>query len=138
MEKNRMDKISFILDETDQLLLLHEWETVFLLEKRDNSVLWKEKYVGDPTCGLIDKDNKWAVVAGDHLTIWSQGKALNVAGLADIHSIRLEKADTLKVLIDPWSTRSAVWKVNVKTLEKSKIRDFSEYRDKPYTEEVKW
>lgn len=131
-------KYSHILDETDQLLLLHEWETASLIDKISDSVLWQEEYIGDPTCGLIDKGNKWAVVAGGHLTIWNQGKTRIVDELADIHSIRIENADTIEVLIDPWSTKSAVWKLNVKTLEKSKIRDFFEYRDKPFTEEVNW
>ena len=129
---------SLILYETDKLLLLHEWEMAFLIDKRSDSVLLQEEYVGDPTSGLIDEGNKWAVVAGDHLTIWIEGKKLNVDELTEIHSIRLKNADTIEVLIDPWSAKSSVWKLNVKTLEKSKIRDFFEYRDKPYTEEVNW
>ncbi|MCP2044982.1 hypothetical protein [Pontibacter sp. HSC-36F09] len=131
-------KNSIILDETDQLLLLHKWETVFLIDKRSSSVLLQEEYVSDPTCGIIDKDNKWAVVAGDHLTVWNEGNTKVVDELADIHSIRTKNTDTIEVLIDPWSTKSSIWKVNVLTLEKSKIRDFLEYRDKPYTEEVNW
>src|SRR5690606_11319070 len=110
-------KNSIILDETDQLLLLHEWETAFLIDKRSNPVLLQDEYVGDPTCGKIDKDNKWAVVAGDHLTVWNKGKTKVVDELADIHSIRTKNADTMEVLIDPWSTKSAVWKVNLLTLE---------------------
>ncbi|TPE46417.1 hypothetical protein [Pontibacter mangrovi] len=131
-------KNSHILAETNQLLLLHEWETASLINKENDSILWQEKYIGDPTCGLIDKSNEWAVVGGDHLTIWIQGKTWIVNELSDIHSLRIENADTIEVLIDPWSSKSAVWKVNVNTLEKSKIRDFREYRDKPYTEKVHW
>ena len=63
-------KNSSILDETEQLLLHHEWETVFLLDKRSHAILFQEEFVGDPTCGLIDKGNRWVIVGGDHLIIW--------------------------------------------------------------------
>ena len=58
--------------------------------------------------------------------------------LVDIHSIRVKDDDTIEVLIDPWSTKASVWEVNVNTLYKTKIRDFFEYKDQPYTEKINW
>jgi hypothetical protein len=54
MEKENSIKLA----ETDKLLLLHEWETAFLKDKRSGAILLKDIFIGDPTCGLIDKNNR--------------------------------------------------------------------------------
>ena len=129
---------SIILDETDKLLLLHEWESASLKDKSSGAILFKDEFIGDPTYGLIGKNNKWAVVAGDHLTLWKDNVVQVVNGLTDVHALRVKNAQVVEVLIDPWSAKSAVWKLNIETLEKEKIRDFFEYKAEPYTDEINW
>jgi len=129
---------TIILDETDKLLLQHEWESTSLKDKSSGSILFQDMFIGDPTCGIIDMNNNWAVVAGDHLTVWKDNRAQMVNGLNDVHAIRLKNEQVVEVLIDPWSTESAVWELNIETLEKAKVRDYLDYRAEPYTDEINW
>ncbi|MBR9919139.1 hypothetical protein GYB29_16055 [bacterium] len=55
-----------ILYETERLKLENEFEATFLTEKSTGKTLMEDDFIGDPSCGLIDKNNKWAIVAGEH------------------------------------------------------------------------
>ena len=128
------------LYETDRLKLENEFETTFLTDKKSGQTLMEDDFYGDPNCGLIDKDNKWAIVAGEHLTIWTpkKWKRIENEDLKWIHSIRIKDVEMVEVLTDPWSKKSAIWEINVKTLEFKKIRDFNDYIDQEYSENVNW
>ena len=128
------------LYETDRLKLENEFEATFLTDKKSGQTLMEDDFYGDPSCGLIDKDNKWAIVAGEHLTIWTpkKWKRIENEDLKWIHSIRIRDLEMVEVLIDPWSRKSAIWEINIKTLEFKKIRDFNDYKDQEYSENVNW
>ena len=57
--------------ETDQLFLEYEYESVRLRIKSTGDILMLDSFYGDPYCGLIDPGNQWAIVAGEHLAIWT-------------------------------------------------------------------
>ena len=128
------------LYETDRLKLENEFEATFLTDKKSGQTLMEDDFYGDPSCGLIDKDNKWAIVAGEHLTIWTpkKWKRIENEDLKWIHSIRIRDLEMVEVLIDPGSRKSAIWEINIKTLEFKKIRDFNDYKDQEYSENVNW
>ena len=128
------------LYETDRLKLENEFEATFLTDKKSGKTLMEDDFYGDPNCGLIDKDNKWAIVAGEHLTIWTpkKWKRIENEDLKWIHSIRIKDLEMVEVLTDLWSKKSAIWEINVKTLEFKKIRDFKDYKDQEYSENVDW
>ena len=44
---------------------------------------------------------------------------------------------TAEFLTDPWHKDSAIWEIDIETLELKKIRDFLDYQGKEYTENVK-
>ena len=44
----------------------------------------------------------------------------------------------IEILIDPWFEEAAIWRLNLQTLQKTKIRDFNDYRELPYQDHVKW
>ncbi|MGD1837576.1 MAG: hypothetical protein ACPKPY_05910 [Nitrososphaeraceae archaeon] len=45
-----------------------------MIEKTSGKELLYDKFYGDPKCGLISKNNNWAIIAGEHLTIWRAEK----------------------------------------------------------------
>ncbi len=57
-----------VLYETDLLIFEHEYEFIRLRKKSPGDILLEDDFYGVPYCGLIDINNKWAIVAGDHLT----------------------------------------------------------------------
>jgi hypothetical protein len=65
--------------------------------------------------------------------VWRENDAQVVIELNDVQAVRLKDAQIIEVLLDPWSAKSAVWELNVETLEKAKVRDFPGYRAEPYT-----
>lgn len=134
-----------ILYETDKLRIEHEFELTYLTEKRRGKPLLIDDFYGDPCCGLISPNNDWAIIGGDHLTIWracSKEKNRTVIlendDLKWIHAIRLNSKNIIEILTDPWSNRSAIWSLNINTLEYSKVRDFKDYVDIEYTENIEW
>lgn len=129
-----------ILYETERLKLENEFEATFLTEKSTGKTLMEDDFIGDPSCGLIDKNNKWAIVAGEHLTIWTpkKWKRIDDENLKWVHSIRTKDSEKVEVLTDPWNRNSAIWEINIQSFEFKKIRDFNDYKDKEYSETVNW
>jgi hypothetical protein len=129
-----------ILYETDNLKLENEYEVTFLIDKSTGKTLLKDNFYGNPNCGLIDIDNQWAIVAGEHLTIWTPEKWKKIVdeNLKWIYSIRFKNLETVQVLTDPWNRNAAIWEINVKTFEFKKIRDFNDCKDQNYSENVNW
>ena len=129
-----------VLYETESLKIENEFEATFLTEKATGKTLMEDDFYGDPECGLIDKANKWAIVAGEHLTIWTpkKWKRIDDKNLSWIHSLRVKNSEIVEILTNPWSRNSAIWEVNVKTFEFKKLRDFDDYKDQEYSENVNW
>lgn len=129
-----------ILFETAKLKLEYEYEATFLTDKSTGNILWEDVFYGDPDCGLIDQDNHWAIVAGEHLTIWTprKWKKIEEEDLKWTHSMRVKNFEIVQILTDPWSKKSAIWEINVKTFEFHKVSDFNDYKDQEYSENVIW
>lgn len=128
------------LAETDLYIMFQEYEDAFLLEKKSRSELWRTSMYGDPGCGLIAHSNEWALVGGKDLAIWKNNhlKSIEDPDLQWIHDVRQTGKDEVNILTDPWTPHPAIWKFNILTERKTKIRDFLDYTAKCYTEDVKW
>ena len=139
-----------ILFETDKLKVVHEYEWTALIDKVSGRIVFEDDFYGDPDCALIDVNNAWAIVGGEHLTIWRKGiwrkwiwrKEQLIypenPELTWIHSLRLTEPDVVEILTDPWSEHSAIWQLDMRTLKARKLRDFTVYKDKPYTDKIEW
>lgn len=129
-----------ILYETEKLKIEHEWEATYLIEKLTGKILLEDDFYGDPDCGVIDKNNNWAIMAGEHLTVWTKKKWKRIENtdLQWIHSVRQKSIDTAEILIDPWSGISAIWEFNTRTFEYKRIRSFNDYKGKLYVDNVIW
>ncbi len=149
MKKNYPDM--HVLDETDTYFIGHIFEEAYLIEKRNGEEIVRDSFYGDPTCGLISIQNDWAIIAGEHITIWKAGKKTWLNGIgkgkitivADenlkwIHSIRTADNRTVEILIQPWEDHSAIWTLDMESLQFKKKRDFDDYKEKEYTDEIVW
>ncbi|PTB97264.1 hypothetical protein C9994_03550 [Marivirga lumbricoides] len=134
-----------VLFETDKLRIEHEFENAFLIEKISGKELMCDSFYGDPACGLISLKNDWAIIAGEHLTIWREGKSkdqqvkrIEHEDLKWIHAIRLKSENIVKILTDPWSEKSEIWELNIDSLQFTKIRDFKDCFDTEFKENIDW
>lgn len=129
-----------ILDETERYFIGHIFEDAYLIEKRNGEEILVDDFYGDPSCGLISKSNDWAIIAGDHITIWRKGKVTKIdrEELRWVHAIRTADDQIIEILIDPWSENSAIWALDIKTYELTKVKPFDDYRDKELSEDVVW
>jgi hypothetical protein len=130
-----------LLDETDELVLGHRWETAYLLRKQDSHCLLEADFYGEPSCGYISRHHTWAVVAGEQVVVWHVASAALTLPRTDlqwIHAVRLVNPDLLELLTDPWGEHPAIWRLAPLTGTYWKISDFLTYQQEPYTDHVRW
>lgn len=130
-----------LLDETDELLLGHQWEDAYLLRKRDNRCLFEADFYGDPSCGYISRQHTWAVVAGEYVAVWraaGEPILLPPTTLQWVQAVRLVDPDVLELLTDPWGEHPAIWRLAPLTGTYWKVTDFLRYQQQPYTDHVSW
>lgn len=134
------NKSNVVIDETDELRLEHEFEATFLVKKESNEVLITAEFYGVPECGLIDKANNWAIVAGDFLLLWTPNfvKKYHDDTFRDFHALRCKSQNIVEVLTDPWSDFSAIWELNTINGEVLKISDFKKAKGIEYTDDIDW
>jgi hypothetical protein len=94
-----------VLFETDKLRIEHEFENAYLIEKNSGKELMFDDFYGDPKCGLISMNNDWAIIAGEHLTIWRENKRkkqqvvrIENEELKWIHDIREKTESIIEIL----------------------------------------
>lgn len=97
-------------------------------------------FYGDPSCGLISNDNKWCLVGGSTLRLWTGSEVFEIKddNLNWACKFRQVDANKVEILIDPWSDNSSVWELNIQTRENRKIKDFANYKDREYTDDIEW
>jgi hypothetical protein len=129
-----------ILDETDRYVVGHSFEDAYVIDKVARRELLHDEFYGDPSCGLIDRNNEWALIAGEHITIWRKDKVTRIdkEQLRDVYAVRTVNEITVEILVDPWSTRSAIWTLDVNSFALRKIRDFEDYRELDSNVVVVW
>ncbi|SFO24550.1 hypothetical protein SAMN05421741_12930 [Paenimyroides ummariense] len=128
-----------ILYQNSELTLTYQHERVFLTDKLNN-VLYEKEFYGNASCGLIDSENKWVLIGGEHLTFWTR-KRISIIKADEfqwIHSLRTNSKNTVAILTDPWYARSAIWQLDTCTLDLMKIQNFPDYRDQQYTDTIEW
>ena len=130
-----------ILFETSKLKIEHEHEFAYLVRKLTGKRLLTDDFYGDPSCGLISPNNDWAIIAGEHLTIWRKGKEVEIIDnteLQYVEDIRHKSNNIVEILIDPSCVHSAIWQLEIDTLNFTKLRDFKDYFDKVRPEKIIW
>src|SRR5688572_15247653 len=59
-----------ILAESKHLLLVHEFESVFLIDRVTTAKSDAGDHYGDPTVGIIGPDESWAASGGEGVIVW--------------------------------------------------------------------
>lgn len=126
------------LDETDSYALIHKYEEVILFDKDINKDVFVFSMYGDPSCGLIGLNNEWVLVGGESLILWKDGVQKSIQNLKWIFEIRQVEDYKVMILTDPWDKSAAIWILDIQSESLSKLRDFPDYSEKPYSEKVKW
>ena len=128
------------LHETDQLVLGHIFENAYLTNKDTNDSIFIGHFYGDPNCGIIGSDNSWCLVGGYTLTLWTTNELTEIKDDTVNWTFKIRQTDTYKVepLIDPWADHSSVWELDIQTKSLRKIKDFNDYKNQSYTENIVW
>lgn len=130
-----------VIDTTERFGLYHLYEQVYLYDKQKQYEIYLGAFYGDPSCGLISQDNTFCIIGGldkwilyryDKITIFDNWEILPA------FDIRQISASVVQILTDPWPEQSAIWSLEINTLKVVKIKDFDQYLNKPYCENIIW
>ncbi|GGB03203.1 hypothetical protein [Puia dinghuensis] len=135
-----------LLYENYVMSLGHLYEEAYCYNKLTKEEIGIWQFQHDPTCGVVSKNNDWCLVGGEILILrtFFDRTVRPIGDLQDIHEIRLIDENTAQILIDPWSENAAVWQLDLVMNRAApafslwKIKDFKDYPDKPYAENVNW
>ncbi len=138
------------LYENTVMTLGNVFENSYLYNKLTQQEFAIFQFYGDPNCGLVAKDNDWCLIGGEVLVFYMLlGKYPTVTligDLRDVHSLRMIDKNIIQILIDPWSEEAAIWQLvivdnpekSVRPTSLTKLREFNDYKDQPYTEDINW
>lgn len=135
-----------VLDESFMMILGHVFEKVYCIEKSTRKETPIFDFYGDPTCGLIGSRNDWFLLGGDILILKTDkdNTVQPISNLTDIFELKLIDDYSALILTDPWSAKSAIYKLTIelnatiRKIEVEKIRAFNEYYNKPYSDSIEW
>ena len=124
----------------------HVFETSYCYNKLTKEEFAIFKFDNDPTCGIVGQKNDWCLIGGDLLVLrtWVDNSLRLVGELKQIFDLKSIDDYTVQILTDPWTNNSEIWQLTIdlnklkRPLTLIKIRDFKEYVDKPYTDDVVW
>ena len=107
---------------------------------KTNKELWRKSISSEATCGLIGLVDDWVLVGGNELYLWrgAELKTVDDKDLIWIHDIRQTGDFEVEILTDPWADYSAIWKFDILSEKKYKVRNFPDYGEKEYTDDVIW
>ena len=134
---------SKVLAETENLTVVHFQGYASLLFKTAEKELCLKDFSGKPRCALIDPNEKWCLVGGDHLLLWKKNpiwkdSVTRVGGLHQVYDMRIAGGNTVAILTDPLAEDSAVWQLSIESKTLVKVKDFNRYKGQEWVEEVIW
>lgn len=135
-----------ILFENKVTIVGHIYEIAYYHNKLTKEELPIFEFENDPTCAIIGQNNDWCLIGGDVLILktWNDNTLKLVNNLEQIFDLKYIDEYTAQILTDPWSENSAIWQISIdlnnitQPLILSKIKDFKEYFNKPYSENIEW
>lgn len=121
-----------ILAESETYILGNEFEYGYIIDKKTKSNIYLGSSYGDPSFGIIDKNEQWALLLGHTSYLWTPKELSN---LNEIHSDSDEMLEwpfvarqisdfEVEILEDPWSDNPGIFILNVKDKSVKRIRDF--------------
>ena len=141
------DDLNFkILFENTVMMVGNVFETAYCYNKLTKEEFAIFQFDNDPTCATVGKNNDWCLVGGDVLVLktWFDNTLRMIGDLKNIYGLKTYNAYTIQILTDPWTAQSAIWQLEIdlnkltKPISLTKVKDFKEYFDKPYTGQIVW
>lgn len=119
------DKDFFKIDETDQLILGGHWESMYLIDKKNNNEIHLGDLDGVVDIGIISKDNSWAITGREVILLWRNGQTftINKKELGCVEGIRLIGENIVELDVDTLNLNGnkSKWTLNAVTQELVKI-----------------
>lgn len=107
-------------------------ENAYLLRLDTREVTYLNWFYGNPTCGLISEDERWAVMAGDfEITVWDEGVVTTI-DTSPVFDIRQKDDFTVELLVSIPYLDAAVWELNVATMELRKTGHYTLFFNREY------
>ena len=140
ISSHEKDTSCHVLDENDVFKLINKYEDAYLTNKLTGEEIFLGNFYGDPECGIIGADNSFCFVGGNYCILYRDGKIIEVddVRLNWILRVRQMSDKSIEILTDPWRVDSALWQLNIEDLSILKIRNFADYIDKDYTDNIIW
>jgi len=126
MDKIISDRDFFKIDETDYFILGGCWESLFLIDKKNNNEIHLGDLDGVVDIGVISKDNSWAITGREVIFLWLNGQVITIdkKELACVEGIKLIGDNLVELNIDILNLNSnkSKWILNTVTQELIKIK----------------
>lgn len=141
------DEANFkILFENTVMTVGHVFETSYCYNKFTKEEFAIFQFNSDPTCALVGKNNDWCLIGGDLLILrtWVDNSLRIFDQLKNIYGLKTIDDYTIQILTDPWTEQSAIWQLEINLTKLTrptslfKVKNFPDYIDKEYTEQVVW
>lgn len=134
-----------VLFENFVMIVGHVFESAYCYNKITKEESGIFQFNGDPTCAIVGENNDWCLIGGDVLVLKSWiDKTLRLLDISNIYGFKPIDAYTVDILTDPWHKDAAIWQLHINLARLTqptfltKIKDFTDYFEKPYTDEVIW
>ena len=133
------------LAESPRYIAGHIFERALVIDKQSRQQFEIGESYGDPTTALIDRQEQWILFLGHSSYLFRPGSERVNPGPPSIQQLehplfqspfaaRQTREDEIEVLDDPWSANPGVFRLDIRALTTTKIRDFKKL-DIPYTED---
>lgn len=118
-----------VLAESENYLLGHVYELGLMVKKDSGEEIYMGDYYGDPDFGLIDKDEKWALLCGTDSYLWKADTLIHLnredTDFAELFhypfAARQESKNIIQLLDGPLAGNSSAYNFNVETFGISKL-----------------
>ena len=129
--------------ESQFYILGSEFEFGYIINKKIHSNIYLGASYGDPTFGIIDNKEQWALLLGHTSYLWTP---FELSNLNEVHSNSGEMFEwpfdarqindfEVEILDDPWSDNPGIYSLNVKEKSIRRIRDFKKL-EVPYDDKL--
>lgn len=127
-----------ILYESKNLILQTAFEEVSLIDKNSGKEIFNLSVYGEVTCCIVADSENWIMIGAENFWIWRNYKFLKIEAIRWVYDMRKVSENVVEILTDPWDSEAAVWKYDILNGSYFKIKDFKDYHNKPYSENVIW
>lgn len=115
------------LAESQNFVLAHSYESVFVIDKRDGKKRDSGDHYGDPVAGLITPDERWFVSVGEGVqclcsdgrlvTFFHRGRppsdGVPAKVASSVSAVHLASDHTLRITVDSNSDETSEWLINL-------------------------